>query len=227
MKNAARPMIMYMGEGRPYNKKEFQMAKDMARRDATPGFEVRIDKTYYIGKFEVTQAQWKKIMGGNPAVFQGDKVKDEDQHPVENVTWNDVQKFLAKLNVSDNGRTYRLPTEFEWEYAARAGAEGDIPWKEIQLTAQLGTLTTEMVGKKQPNGWGIYDMLGNVWEWVEDYYNEKIFADAIPVRSGSEHVLKGASFVGDVKNATYFTHAGGPGNGWDVGFRIVMESNPQ
>jgi formylglycine-generating enzyme required for sulfatase activity len=68
-------------------------------------------------------------------------------------------------------------------------------------------------------------MLGNVWEWVQDYYNEKIFADTTPPKLGKEHVLKGASFVGDVKNATYMTHAAGPGNGWDVGFRLVMDVN--
>ena len=67
-------------------------------------------------------------------------------------------------------------------------------------------------------------MLGNVWEWVDDYYNEKLFADRKPPSKGNQHVLKGASFVGDVKNATYMTHAGGPGNGWDVGFRIVKDA---
>jgi formylglycine-generating enzyme required for sulfatase activity len=75
-----------------------------------------------------------------------------------------------------------------------------------------------------PNAWGLYDMLGNVWEWVHDFYNEKIFADPEPPRSGKEHVLKGASFTGDVKNATYMTHAAGPGNGFDIGMRIVMEA---
>ena len=66
-------------------------------------------------------------------------------------------------------------------------------------------------------------MLGNVWEWVYDYYNEKQFADPVPPKTGKQHVLKGASFVGDVKNATYMTHAAGPGNRWDVGLRVVME----
>jgi formylglycine-generating enzyme required for sulfatase activity len=123
----------------------------------------------------------------------------------------------------EKGRKYRLPSEFEWEFAARAGAVGDIPWSEIREVAQLGTTTTQSVGQKKPNAWGLYDMLGNVWEWVEDFYNEKIFADEQPRSSGETHVLKGASFVGDVKNATWFTHAGGPGNGWDVGFRVVLE----
>ncbi|MEO5603232.1 MAG: formylglycine-generating enzyme family protein [Cyclobacteriaceae bacterium] len=224
MKDVKRLMMMYMGEGRPYNKEEFELAKRMATADFSQGFEVIIDSPYFIGKFEVTQGQWKKVMGDNPSVFQGGKIVDEDSHPVETVTWNDVQAFLTKLNRLEKDCKYRLPTEFEWEYAARAGAETDIPWPEIQRTAQLGAVTTQKIGQKQPNSWGIYDMLGNVWEWVQDYYNEKTFADPIPLKAGTEHVLKGASFVGDVKNATYFTHAAGPGNGWDVGFRVVMES---
>ncbi|MEO5581820.1 MAG: SUMF1/EgtB/PvdO family nonheme iron enzyme, partial [Saprospiraceae bacterium] len=69
----------------------------------------------------------------------------------------------------------------------------------------------------------LYDMLGNVWEWVQDYYNDKIFADPVPPSTGKQHVLKGASFFGDVKNATYMTHAAGPGNRYDVGLRLVIE----
>ena len=72
-----------------------------------------------------------------------------------------------------------------------------------------------------PNAWGLYDTLGNVWEWVQDYYNEKIFADPTPPRSGTQHVLKGGGFAADVKNATYLTHAAGPGSKFDVGFRVV------
>ncbi len=223
VKGAKRPMNMWMGDGRPYNAEELRLAKELATRDATPGFEVAIDHSYYIGKFEVTQGQWKKVMGTNPSVFQGDTVRDADEHPVENVTWEDTREFLSKLNEADATHHYRLPSEFEWEYAARAGAEGDIRWSETQLVAQLGALDTRPVGEKKPNAWGLFDMLGNVWEWVEDYYNEKIFADPSPPRTGKVHVLKGASFVGDVKNATWFTHAAGPGNGWDVGFRLVME----
>ena len=214
---------IWMGDGRPYNEEEFWLAKTLAMRDAQPGFTVQIKRAFYLGKFEVTQGQWKKMMGSNPSVFQGVNMNDEDRRPVENVTWEDVQKFLNKLNETDPSRKYRLPTEFEWEYAARAGAEGDIPWSEIQQVAQLGNKTTEVVGGKKPNSWGLYDMLGNVWEWVDDFYNEKIFPDSVPPQNGTQHVLKGASFAGDVKNATYVTHAAGPGNGWDVGFRVVME----
>lgn len=221
VKGADRPLVMWMGDGRPYNEQEFALAKQLAERDTREGFVVEMEHAYYVGKFEVTQAQWRQVMGSNPSVFHD--VAEAAQHPVENVSWEDVQKFLKRLNAMERGRKYRLPTEFEWEYAARAGQEGDIAWSETQLVAQLGTKTTQKVGQKKPNAWGLYDMLGNVWEWVEDYYNEKIFADPVPPTSGDVHVLKGASFVGDVKNATWLTHAAGPGNGWDVGFRIVME----
>ncbi len=198
----------------------YKKAIEMARKAAMPGFTVKIKQCYYIGKFEVTQQQWTKVMGNNPSVFKSDTSKN---HPVENITWNDARKFIKKLNAMDRIHVYRMPTEFEWEYAARAGAKDDIPWKEIQASAVLSGTTPAAIGTKKPNTWGLYDMLGNVWEWVLDYYNEKIFADPIPLQSGKEHVLKGASFTGDVKNATYMTHAAGPGNGFDIGLRVVRE----
>ena len=217
-------LIMWMPEDqRSYSAEEFKKAEVLATYDASPGFKIKIEKPYYIGKFEVTQAQWRKVMGNNPSTFKG--ANDSNQRPVESVRWNDVQSFLKKLNQLEKGKIYRLPTEFEWEYAARAGNTEDIAWTEIRAMAQLGNTTTLPVGGKRQNAWGLYDMLGNVWEWVEDFYNEKLFADPVPPKRGNEHVLKGASFVGDVKNATYFTHAAGPGNGWDVGFRVVLEVN--
>jgi formylglycine-generating enzyme required for sulfatase activity len=203
---------------------DYQLAEKLAKEDALPGFEVTIQKPFYIGKFEITQEQWKKVMGTNPSYFKEGKVTDNaDQHPVESVTWQNAQAFIKKLNALDKGRNYRLPTEFEWEYAARAGAQDDISWSDIRAAAVIAIKTTSAVGTKKPNAWGLYDTLGNVWEWVHDYYNEKIFADPMPPKSGKEHVLKGAPFYGDVKNATYMTHAAGPGSKYDVGFRIVME----
>lgn len=227
IKNAEQSLVMWMGDGRGYNNEEFRQAKEYATRDARPGFKIRIERPYYMGKFEVTQAQWKKIMKNNPSVFQDGKIINSDNYPVENVTSKSIHKFLLRLNKLEQGKEYRLPTEFEWEYSARAGAKADILWSEITASAQLGTTTTQPVGQKKPNAWGLYDMLGNVWETVQDYYNEKTFADPKPPRKGKHKVLKGASFVGDVKNATYLTHSGGPGNGWDVGFRIVMTMEEQ
>ena len=144
----ARPSPIHIIMGRSYNAEEFRLAKQLAEADAMEGFIVNLSSPYYIGKHEVTQAQWQKVMGENPSVFQRQLVSVSDEHPVDNVTWEDVQRFLARLNEQDRGRKYRLPTEFEWEYAARAGAEGDIPWPETQLVAQLGTTTTRRVGQK-------------------------------------------------------------------------------
>jgi formylglycine-generating enzyme len=203
---------------------DYELAEELSKNESLPGFTVTLSNSFYIGKFEITQAQWKKVMGSNPSWFQEGKVTNADQHPVENVNWKEVQVFIKKLNQLEKGKAmYRLPTEFEWEYAARAGAEDDISWKEINETAQIAKQTTQPVGQKKPNAWGLYDMLGNVWEWVDDYYNEKMFADPVPIKKGKEHVLKGAPFYGDVKNATYMTHAGGPGSKYDVGFRLVVE----
>lgn len=203
---------------------DYELAEKLAKQDAMPGFEVEIKEPYYIGKYEITQAQWRAVMGKNPSYFQGNKVNDNaDNHPVESVSWKDAQAFCKKLSGLDKTHKYRLPTEFEWEYASRAGATDDIPWGEINKQAVIAKKTTAEVGSKKPNAWGIYDTLGNVWEWVQDVYNEKIFADPIPPKKGKEHVLKGAPFYGDVKNATYMTHAAGPGSKYDVGFRVVME----
>jgi formylglycine-generating enzyme len=207
---------------------DYARCEEMAKRDAMPGFTVTISRAYYIAKYEVTQAEWKRVMGTNPSVFQGGKVRgNADRHPVDNVTWADAQAFVARLNAIDTGGRYRLPTEFEWEYAARAGATAEPSWGEIRESAweqdvDLGT--THPVGGKKPNAWGLYDTLGNVWEWVSDFYNEKLFASPVPPSAGTTHVLKGGSFLSDVKNTTWSTHAGGPGSGFDVGFRIVREA---
>ncbi len=212
-----------------WSEEDFERCEELAARDSRPGFWVTIEKPYYIGKFTVTQSQWKQVMGENPSFFQGDKVEGvSDNHPVDSVTWEDTQRFIETLNEMDPNATYRLPTEFEWEYAARAGANEVHSWREIREYAWIQDTdkgTTHPVGLKKPNVWGLHDMLGNVWEWVEDYYNEKIFADPIPPASGNVHVLKGGSFISDVTHATPFFHGGGPGNGYDVGFRLVREMN--
>ena len=126
--------------------------------------------TFRIGKYEMTQGQWQKIMGNNPSLFS----RCGSNCPVEQVSWNDVQQFIGKLN-SQSGKSYRLPTEAEWEYAARSGGKrekysgGDtvdaVAWYDGNSGSQ-----THPVGQKQPNGLGLYDMSGNVWEWVSDWY---------------------------------------------------------
>jgi formylglycine-generating enzyme required for sulfatase activity len=215
------------GRGTPLSAADYKRAEDMAKADSTPGFSVTITRPFYIGKYEVTQAQWARVMGTNPAVFQGDKVTDDaGRHPVENITWDDAQAFIKKLNALEKTNAYRLPTEVEWEYAARAGGDADIPWTAIREQAIAGYnsfTSTHVVGEKKPNAWGLYDVMGNVWEWVQDYYNEKIFADPTPPKTGTMHVLKGGGFAADVKNAIPATHAAGPGSKFDVGLRVVRD----
>jgi formylglycine-generating enzyme required for sulfatase activity len=145
---------------------------------------------------------------------------------VDNVGWADAQAFVRRLNALDTTAHYRLPTELEWEWAARAGADSEPSWPQIRASAweqDVDKGTTHPVGGKAPNAWGLHDTLGNVWEWVEDLYNERPFPDPAPPRRGATHVLRGGSFLSDVKNTTWFTHAGGPGSGFDVGFRVVRD----
>jgi formylglycine-generating enzyme required for sulfatase activity len=113
----------------------------LAKRDARPGFTVEIRRPFYMARYEVTQAQWKKVMGSNPSVFQGNKVKDDaDLHPVDSVTWQDAQAFIKKLNAMEQTTVYRLPSEAEWEYAARAGATEELPREELaQYAWQSGS----------------------------------------------------------------------------------------
>jgi formylglycine-generating enzyme required for sulfatase activity len=201
--------------------------RELAARDARPGFTVTIARPFYIGRHEVTQAEWTRVMGENPSRFQGDRVEgDAGRHPVESVSWEEAQTFLARLDSLAGGGRYRLPTEMEWEYAARAGADGEPSWAAIRESGWIADVdqgTTHPVGGKRANAWGLHDTIGNVWEWVDDAYDGRFLPDSVPPVSGATHVLRGGSFTSDVKNATWFTHAGGPGNGWDVGFRVVRE----
>jgi formylglycine-generating enzyme required for sulfatase activity len=156
----------------------FVMGCDGRDRDCShgemPDFKVTISKPFYMSKYEITQAQWEAVLGknDNTSTFKG---KD---HPVENVTWLEVTWFISILNNSESVLKYRLPTEAEWEYAARAGTAtkywfGDdtagldeSAWYDDNAEEQ-----THPVGQKKPNPWGLYDMYGNVAEWVRDWYD--------------------------------------------------------
>ncbi|MDR1285625.1 MAG: formylglycine-generating enzyme family protein [Campylobacteraceae bacterium] len=143
---------------------------------------VTISRNFYLGKFEVTQEQWTKIMGNNPSKFKN------DSNPVESVNWYDAKTFIAKLNAFENTTKYRLPTEAEWEYAARATSKDKYSFgdniNELTLYAWYyegdkspkKLLQTHPVGQKQPNKWGLYDIHGNVWEWTEDFYSLEYYA---------------------------------------------------
>jgi formylglycine-generating enzyme required for sulfatase activity len=155
-------------------------ASENWRNDDETQHRVTISHGYCMGKYEVTQREWGKVMGSNPSYFK-DCGKD---CPVESVSWNDVKGFLKKYNELHKGH-YRLPTEAEWEYAARAGTAtafhtGDMKEPDCGLDESLDSAgwycgnadKTQPVGKKKPNAWGLYDMNGNVWEWVQDWYGD-------------------------------------------------------
>jgi formylglycine-generating enzyme required for sulfatase activity len=139
-----------------------------------PVHHVKISKAFYIGKYEVTQKQWLDVMGNNPSNFKGDNL------PVEMVSWNDAQDFIKKLNEKEGWAKFRLPTEAEWEYSARAGITTRYSFGDAE--SMLGDYAwyfensddkTHPVGKKKPNPWGLYDIHGNIWEWVQDEWHEK------------------------------------------------------
>jgi formylglycine-generating enzyme required for sulfatase activity len=163
-----------------------------------PLHEVQVDG-FYMGKYPVTQAQWKRLMAGNPAQFRG------DQLPVEQVSWHAARAFIQELTRAGGGRQkFRLPTEAEWEYAARSGgrmeryAGSDDPDAVAWFEENSGG-TTHPVGRKAPNALGLYDMSGNVWEWCQDIFNEDAYdrhSGQNPVcRSGGrDRVIRGGSW---------------------------------
>ena len=140
-----------------------------AYSDEQPVTQVRISRGFWMGKHEVTQAEWQGVMGSNPSYFSGC-----GQCPVEAVSWDDAQEFIRSLNGRAGGNRYRLPTEAEWEYAARAGTTGDRYGNLDAIAWHNGNSgdRTHPVGQKAPNAWGLHDMLGNVREWVEDWYGD-------------------------------------------------------
>jgi len=171
-------------------------ANEKGRGNNETQHEVTLTKPFFMGKYEVTQEQWFEIMGENPSREKGRKL------PVTNVSWEDCQEFIKKLNAKTNGG-YRLPTEAEWEYACRAGTTtaysfgDDITPKDANYRdSKIGKPVA--VGSYRPNAFGIYDMHGNVWEWCEDWY-EVYPAGAVtdpkgPAKGFISRVLRGGSF---------------------------------
>jgi len=140
--------------------------------DESPRHRVRITKAFEIGKYEVTQAQWMALMPANPSTNKG------DTHPVETVSKLEIQDFIAKLNARNEGHRYRLPTEAEWEYAARAGSDSpdSASLKDTAWYAENSDDETHPVGQKKPNAWGLYDVHGNVREFVSDFYSADYYS---------------------------------------------------
>ena len=176
-----------------------------AHDDEKPVHSVTLSD-YYIGETEVTQELWEAVMGSNPSHFNGSR------KPVEEVSWNDCQEFIKKLNQL-TGKTFRLPTEAEWEYAARGGNKskgykysgsntiGDVAWYNVGSSNSI--YGTHQVGTKAPNELGIYDMSGNVWEWCADRdgdYSSSSQTNPTGPTSGSSRVLRGGSWLYDAQH---------------------------
>ncbi len=194
--------------------------------DEKPVHNVKIDKEFYLGKYEVTQKQYQAIMGNNPSHFKG------ENHPVEQVSWNDAQEFIKKLNEKEGkGNKYRLPSEAEWEYAARANTstkwsfgDNESDLKNYAWYGANSDSKTHEVGQKKPNGFGLFDMHGNVWEWTcSDYekYSESNHIKCLRYRNVNKSLRGGSwnSFADYCRSSSrnYFSDR----NHYD-GFRLVL-----
>jgi formylglycine-generating enzyme required for sulfatase activity len=192
---------------------EFSMGSTVGNPDELPVRKVRIPKASEMSRYETTQAQWNAIMSDphaasfnttgaaadvNPSHFKG------DARPVENITWQQVQVFIAAMNKRDPKHTYRLPTEAEWEYAARAKSKDDTPDPDpVAWYKENSAAETHDIGQKKPNQWGLHDMLGNVFEWVEDWYTPESYASgtpsAQPANPRSYKVYRGCGWLSERK----------------------------
>ena len=187
--------------------------------------EVRISRDFWIGKYEVTQEEWQAVMGTNPSRFMGCA-----RCPVERVSWGDTQEFIKKLNERESpaGHRYRLPTEAEWEYAARAGTT-EAHYGELDSVAWYcdnSDKRTHPVGQKLANAWGLHDMLGNVWEWMDDWYSRYTGSEMTDPRgpaTGTRRVVRGGSrhvYADRVRFAIRCSFLPGIRRG-TIGFRLV------
>ncbi len=204
---------------------KLRLGSEEGEADERPVRSVSL-RGFWMGRTEVTQGQWKSVMGDNPSAF-----KTGDDLPVESVDWDDVAAFIAKLNARGGAR-FRLPTEAEWERACKAGSDaqrygeiGAIAWYRDNSEG-----ATHPVRMKAPNAWGLYDMLGNVWEWCADWYDEKAYAagpaaDPKGPASGTHRVGRGGSwYVAEAKVRASFRLGMEPtSKGMNLGFRLVRE----
>jgi formylglycine-generating enzyme required for sulfatase activity len=204
--------------------------------DEKPRHAVQITKAFEIGKTEVTQKQWQAVMGSGPSRYKGDNL------PVEQVSFGDVQAFLGKLNARNDGFLYRLPTEAEWEYAARAGTADQFAGANVadSLSRRLPAddwawytvEKTQPVATKKPNAWGLYDMRGNVAEWVQDWYDPKYYSKTPaadpegPDSSNGGRGVRGGTFHDSgpwLTRVSLRNHFPEEYKHFDVGFRVVRE----
>jgi formylglycine-generating enzyme required for sulfatase activity len=219
----------------------FTMGSPLAEQERTEQedqIQVTLSRDYFLGAFEVTQSQYQRVMGKNPSSFQGVNFGDTSNHPVETVSWQDAVEFCRRLSdlpeEREAGRSYRLPTEAEWEYACRAGSRTAYCFGESsRLLAGYGWFSgnsarrTHPVGEKKPNDWGLYDMHGNVFEWCWDWSGQyPILATTDPVgpRAGTERIRRGGCWCDSAAaNRSAFRDFGNPARpSFDTGFRVVM-----
>jgi formylglycine-generating enzyme required for sulfatase activity len=205
----------------------FQMGSISGESDEKPVHSVTLNN-FYIGKYEVKQAQWKVVMGYNPSRFS-----ECDNCPVETVSWNDVQDFIRNLN-AQTGKYYRLPTEAEWEYAANGGNiskgytySGLNDLNSVAWNIDNSGGKTHTVGGKQANELGIHDMSGNVWEWCSDWYgtyNNYSETNSSSVSSGKVRVRRGGSWSNGAGSCRTADRSGNsPDNMYpSIGFRLVL-----
>ncbi len=179
----------------------------VASSNEKPQHRVQIAKPFYLGLYEVTQAQYQKVVGSNPSMFKGESL------PVETVSWEDAMAFCTKLSeVAEEraaGRTYRLPTEAEWEYACRAGSaskysfgDSEAELEKYAWYSKNSGFTTHPVGEKQANGWGLCDMHGNVWEWCQDWYG------AYAAGAASDPSGSGAAAYRGLRGGSWYFYGG-------------------
>ena len=172
--------------------------------DERPAHRVRITRGFALSRTEITQGQWYAVMRSRPGPAAHWQRPDWKRLPVVSVSWHDAQRFIAALNRQDSAARYRLPTEAEWEYAARAGSQGNRPFPDSALAKNAWYLANSSdqphpVGRYSPNAWGLHDMLGNVWEWVADRYQPDSYANS-PVADpqgpseGERRVRRGGSY---------------------------------
>jgi formylglycine-generating enzyme required for sulfatase activity len=186
---------------------------------------VTLTKPFWLGRTEVTQAQWEAVMGNNPSHFKGKEL------PVETVSWDDTSDFCRKLNAKGllpAGWHFALPSEAQWEYACRAGTTGEYAGDLDGMAWYLANSdsNTHAVGTKMANGWGLRDMHGNVWEWCADWYGDypaKSQIDPTGSNSGSNRVDRGGSWFSDgtrCRSASRFRHSPDY-RGSGIGFRVA------
>lgn len=204
-------------------------------KDEVPAHKVVITKPFLMAATEVTQQQWLKVMGTKPGPSAEWQRKDWENLPVTGVSWNDSQRFILELNDMDEKYNYRLPTEAEWEYAARAGSSDLRPFPREELGKYAWYLTnsgdeTSVVASKQPNAWGLYDIFGNVWEWVNDFYDGEYYKNS-PIHdpqgptTGQRKVRRGGSYhcQPHMVRSAFRAMTGLESRYSVIGFRLVAE----